>query len=336
MNHRYHTLAAAVLLAIAAGTTQAQTSITVYGIAAMEAVHATGVSAGPGTAIGSQTRLDNSQVTSSRLGFRGSEDLGGGLAAVFDMTAGIALDTGAQANAGKFWNRGAWVGLKSSTLGTLSLGRHWNVNDDMMNNYFIFNGYSAYRFTEFAFISDLVDNSVKYVSPNLGGFVLRGLVAPGEGVTGSTAEVALTYGAGPFSGSVSYRKAKNLAGAADTLSTAGLSYTIDKVRLHGGVSYADPKAAGLPEARAYDVGVVWTATPSVTATLDYVVRDQRDTDNDSSFWRVGADYYLSKRTSLFANIVALRNKGTASQRFYGTGAAGQDQDVFALGFRHTF
>jgi predicted porin len=74
----------------------------------------------------------------------------------------------------------------------------------------------------------------------------------------------------------------------------------------------------------------------VTATLDYVVRDQRDTDNDSSYWRVGADYYLSKRTSLFANIVALRNKGTASQRFYGNGAPGQDQDVFALGMRHTF
>jgi general bacterial porin, GBP family len=335
MKLRHHTLTAAGLLAIAASTAQAQSSITVYGIAAVEAVHATGVNTG--TATGTQTRLDNSQVTSSRLGFRGTEDLGGGLSAVFDMTSGIALDTGAQANAGKFWNRGSWVGLKSSTFGTLSFGRHWNVNDDVMGNYFIFGGYAAFRFTEFGFISDLVDNSVKYVSPKLGGFVLRGLVGAGEGTTGRTGEVALTYGAGPFSAVVSYRNARNVADtAADELTTAGVSFAIDTVRLHGGISLADPKASALREARAYDVGVVWTATPTLIATLDYVARDQSDTDNDSSFWRVGADYYLSKRTSLFANLVALDNKGTASQRFYGLGAAGLDQDVFALGLRHTF
>ncbi len=334
MNHRKNIVVTAGLLALAATSAHAQSSVTLYGITAVEAVRATGVNTGSG--IGSQYRLDNSQVTSSRLGFKGSEDLGGGLSAVFDMTSGVALDTGAQANATKFWNRGAWVGLKSSDWGQLSFGRHWNVNDDIMASYFIFGGYSAFRFTEFGYISDLVDNSVKYISPKFGGFTLRGLVGAGEGTTGRTAEVALSYAVGNFSGAVSYRNARNLAGAADKLTSAGLSYAFGPVRLHGGISYADPRAAALPKARAYDVGVAWTATPSLIATLDYVARDQRGTDNDTSFWRIGADYYLSKRSSLFANLVALDNKGTASQRFYGSGAAGQDQNVFALGIRHTF
>jgi general bacterial porin, GBP family len=334
MNHFQYKIAAASLLAIAASTAQSQSSITIYGIAAMEAVHATGVS--DGKTVGSQTKLDSSQVTASRIGFRGTEDLGGGLSALFDLTSGFALDSGAQSNAAKFWNRGSWVGMKSNSLGRLSLGRHWNVNDDVMGSYFIFGGYSAFRFTEFGFISDLVDNSVKYVSPNMAGFVVRGLLGAGEGVTGRTAEVALDYGAGPFSAAVSYRDAKNLAGATDKLATAGLSYAIGTVRLHGGYSMADPKAAALPKARSYDVGVTWTAIPTVVATLDYVVRDQKDSGNDSSFWRIGADYYLTTRTSLFGNFVALDNKGTANQRFYGNGAAGVDQNVFALGVRHTF
>ena len=334
MKPRHHTLAATTLLALAMGPAHAQSSVTVYGVTAVEAVHATGVNTGTG--IGSQYRLDNSQVSASRLGFRGSEDLGGGLSAVFDITHGMALDTGAQSNATAFWNRGSWVGLRSKTLGTLSFGRHWNVNDDVMGPYFIFGGYAAFRFTEFGYISDLVANSVKYVSPDFNGFTVRGLVGAGEGTTGRTYEVALRYATGPFSAAVSYRNARGLSGATDKLTSGGASYAFGPVRVHGGLSYADLQASGHPKARAYDVGVAWTATPALVATLDYIARDQRGTDNDSAFWRLGADYYLSKRTSLIANLVSLDNKGTASQRFYGSGAPGQDQDVIALGLRHTF
>jgi GBP family porin len=62
----------------------------------------------------------------------------------------------------------------------------------------------------------------------------------------------------------------------------------------------------------------------------------RSTSNDSHFIRASAEYNLSKRTQIFANIVGLKNKGTASQAFYGNGAPGRDQNVFSLGLRNLF
>jgi len=205
-----------------------------------------------------------------------------------------------------------------------------------MGKFFIFGGYSAFRLTEFAYISDLVDNAIKYASPNMGGLQLRALVAAGEGSTGRTAEFGGMYTAGPFDAALTYREAKGINGKTDKLTTGGLSYALGDVRLHGGYSKASPKAAGLPDATSYDVGVVYTAMPALILTLDYVARDQKGTSNDSNFLRFGTDYFLSKRTSVIFNVMKLENKGTASQRFYGNGTAGKGQNIIALGLRNTF
>ncbi len=320
-------------LALSAAAASAQTQVTIYGITAIEAIHVTNVvtAGAPGT--GSLTKLDNSPVTSSRLGFRGIEDLGGGMSAIFDMTHGLALDSGANAST-TFWNRGSWVGLRTG-FGALTAGRHWNINDDIMGRYFIFGGYSAFRFSEFGFLSDLVNNSVKYVSPNFGGLQARALYGVGEGETGRTVEVGANYEAGPVSVGATYRSAKNLAGKEDKLSAIGASYAFGSVRLHAGWADSDPQALGLPKARAYDLGLVWNVSAWVW-TLDYVARDQRDTNDDSHFVRLQGDYNISKRTSLFGNLVALSNEGTARQRFYGAGGAGLGQNLMSLGIRHTF
>jgi len=241
MKSRLHHLAAAALLAIAAmPAAQAQSQVTIYGIAAVEMVHVTGVAPVAGAAAGGTvTRLDNSQVTSSRLGFRGVEDLGGGLGAIYGLESGIGLDAGMAGSATTMWSRGSYVGLTDSRLGILTLGRQWNTNDDIMGNYFVFGGYSAFRFREFGFISDLVNNSVKYVSPSWGGFRLRGLYAVGEGITGDTGELALNYSSNGLSAGASYRQAKNLAGDADKLTSVGASYAIGNFRPHAGWSESD-------------------------------------------------------------------------------------------------
>lgn len=329
-------LAVLAVLAPTAASAQAAPSsqVTIYGYAAVEVIRASNVFTGASS--GSLFRVDNSPVTSSRLGFRGSEDLGGGLAAIFDMTHGIALDTGAQASGTKFWNRGSWVGLRSGTLGSVTIGRHWNVNDDIMGRYFVFGGYSAFRFSEFGFISDLVDNSVKYVTPNFSGFQARALVGAGEGTTGRTVELGANYENGPLSVGATVRRAKNAAGATDKLDSLGASYAFGPVRVHAGWSNADLQASALPKARAWDLGVEWRSDQAIVAQLDYVVRDQSGTNNDSKFIRLQADYFLSKRTALFGNLIKLTNDGTANQRFFGSGGAGQSQSVLSLGMRHAF
>ena len=164
----------------------AHTQVTIYGIAAIEMIHVTGEVAGAAGA-GSLTKtLDNSQVTTSRLGFRGIEDLGGGIGAIYGLESGIGLAPDA-AQAPPPRSGAVAAGGPAHRLGTLTAGRHWNINDYIMGRYFVFGGYSAFRFSEFGFLSELVDNSLKYVS-QLGRVPARGLYALGEGTTGCTAE----------------------------------------------------------------------------------------------------------------------------------------------------
>lgn len=331
-------LALASVAALCALQAHAQSQVTVYGLASVEALNITGYNSGTAAApsIGTQRRLDNSKVTNSRLGFKGYEDLGSGLGAVFGIESAIALDTGSQANA-KFWNRGSYVGLTDKALGTLTFGRQWNIEDSIMSRYFIGAGYAVFQFSDFGYISDLVDNSAKYVSPTLGGFTVQGLVAAGEGTTGRTGEIGATYVAGPFEMGGTYRTSKNLAGTTDKQAALGVSYAFGKIRLHGGIAQSDAQALGLPKARAYDLGVVWDdLLPLTQMTLDYVKRDQLDTADDSSFVRLQGTYFLSKRTALFANLVTLKNQGQAKEKFYGNGAPGQNQNVVSLGIRHWF
>lgn len=332
MHPAVKSLSTCLCLGFVTGGAMAQSTVTLYGATAVEALHITGVNTAG--RIGTLNKLDNSQVTTSRLGVRGSEDLGGGLSALLGLEHQIALDTGAQNNASKFWNRGSWVGLRGP-FGTVTAGRVWGVNDDIMGRHFNFGGYAIFRYTGFGHISDLNDNAVKYVSPSFDGLQARALVAAGEGTTGRTMEVAINHAGRTLEGAASYRTAKAANGLANTLTTVAGSYTLGDLRWRGGVSRAELKASGLPDARAYAIGVVWKLG-SVDLIADHVVRDERGTGNDSRFTRLHADYFLSKRTSLFATVVALDNRGTARERFYGDGAAGQDQNVISLGLRHWF
>ncbi|MDH1701492.1 porin [Comamonas terrigena] len=313
--------------------------VTVYGVAATEMVHVTNFS--DGTHVGSSNRLESSKVTASRLGFIGSEDLGGGLSAVFNLEMGYALDTGAQSNATATFNRSSLVGLRGG-FGTVTVGRQWDVEDDILSRYFIFGGYGVFQFSEFAAISDTVINSVKYVSPNYGGVTVRGLYGFGERVTGRIAELAVNYAAGgPLEMGATYRTQKDINGYNTQLSTVGASYKLPSTawgdwRVHGGYAWSKPQLPGSHRTAAYDVGLVWSPASNTNITLDYVARDQKGTANDSRFVRLGGEYFLSKRTSVIANLIALQNKGTASQRFYGVGAAGEDQSVVSIGLRHAF
>ena len=72
-----------------------------------------------------QKRVDSGTYTASRLIVRGNEDLGGGLGALFYLEHRFNADVGAAQSAAKFWNAGSYVGLSSSSLGTVTLGRQY-------------------------------------------------------------------------------------------------------------------------------------------------------------------------------------------------------------------
>ncbi|QRX81743.1 porin [Glaciimonas sp. PAMC28666] len=106
------------LLACAAGAAQAQSSVTIYGLLDV------GLSFNNNVGGQSSVKMDNGIAAPSRLGFRGVEDLGGGLSAIFVLENRFYVDTGVTFP--QLFNRGSYVGLKSNTWGALTVGRQFD------------------------------------------------------------------------------------------------------------------------------------------------------------------------------------------------------------------
>jgi len=96
---------------------QAQSSVTLYGVVDV------GITYLSNTGGRAQTSVDSSPSKPSRIGLRGSEDLGNGLSAIFNLEAGFFPSNGRQADPNTFWNRESSIGLSSRTWGTLKFGR---------------------------------------------------------------------------------------------------------------------------------------------------------------------------------------------------------------------
>eukprot|EP01040_Poterioochromonas_malhamensis_P026971 gene26971-34042_t len=97
----------ALSLLSAFGVASAQSSVTMYGV-----VDA-GITYDNGPSAGTVTKLESGIESGSRLGFRGTEDLGSGLKALFVLEQGFDIDTGRSGQGGRLFGRQAWVGLNS-------------------------------------------------------------------------------------------------------------------------------------------------------------------------------------------------------------------------------
>ena len=116
----------------------------------------------------------------SRIGFKGSEDLGNGLKAIFEIEYGLSLDSsGGGAAAGQangagtsttWWNRHSYVGLSSASLGTVVGGRLDGVRYGIFNKYDAFAGGNIGNFTQMTGQVDRANNAIAYISPSFSGF----------------------------------------------------------------------------------------------------------------------------------------------------------------------
>lgn len=167
------TLSVALLGAVMAGGAAAQSSVALYGI----------IDLGPTWYNGGQRqwRLDSGIAYGSRLGFRGTEDLGGGTAAVFDLEMGIAADSGGNTLS---FNRESWMGFRNNRFGTVTLGRQ----TDFMLDFLTFLSGAPFAEGAYSFhpgdydrVSGVrYDNSIKFTSSQFGGFRFGAHYALGE------------------------------------------------------------------------------------------------------------------------------------------------------------
>ncbi len=328
-------LALAVLGAFA-GAASAQTSITIYGSFDAGIRNVTNFDAnGSRLSMGS-----NGTYNSNRIGFKGVEDLGGGLNAHFQLETGFNTGTGSLDNAAnRLFNRTAAVGI-GGAWGSLDLGRQYSVNFKTIGLYDPF----QYKYTGIIPLAaqgglTRLDNDIQY-SGKFGGVGVMAEYALGEvaGSTGnnSTYAVGANYTGGGITVGAAYTGGKRGATPATADQslrnfTVGGAYATGPFRV--AIGYADLKQdiAGGGDARTKDwwLGGSYAITPAAALTVAYydTKAEAAGVDGKQKLFIVGGTYALSKRTNFYADI--------DNKRF--TGALERDtQTGISVGINHLF
>jgi len=205
---RLKLLGAAVAAAVASPAfAQSSGSVTLYGVVD-DAIAYVNNQKGH-----SNVYLRQGSLYSSRFGIRGSEDLGSGTHAIFDLQAGFDPNNGAEGSKGLLFNREAFVGLQNNQYGTVTMGRQYTSYYTLLGPL----GPSSYLTGATGAHPGDIDgldttirsnNSVVYTSPVLYGFQLSGMYGfggvPGQFQSGSTISAAGTYRHGPLALGVGY------------------------------------------------------------------------------------------------------------------------------------
>lgn len=361
-------LALAVLGAFA-GVAQAQTSVTIYGsfdagVRNQRDINAAGNSR---TTMGS-----TGTYNSNRLGFKGVEDLGGGLNAHFTLEAGFNSGTGALNNTeNRLFQRSAFVGL-GGQWGSLDLGRQYTVAFKTVGAYDPFN----YKFTGIIPLTGSVvsagtrvDNDIQYTG-TFGPLTARAEYALGEqaggGSNNSHAAIGGTYANGPlsFGGAYTIRK-PNVSTTAGTTNyqdnkswTVGGAFTFGPARIAAGYQQEtqDRATGGEADHKNAWIGGSYDITPALGLTAAYyhtkvdagaIVGANNATLANAGkrgLFVVGATYALSKRTNFYADIDYAKYKdglenGPSAITTQSSLRAAPNQDSmlgFSVGINHLF
>ena len=215
---RKHWLTTPLLLSFA-GVASAQSSVTLYGIVDAGISYRSNERSGsPGTYSGhSNTALTSGNLSGSRWGIKGNEQLGGGWTALFQLEDGFDITNGKSGQNGGLFGRQAFVGIGSTQYGSITMGRQYTSLNDFVSPVAavsLVGGYGAHP----GDIDDLdqtarVNNSVKYTSANYAGFRFGALYGfggqPGSLKQQNTWSVGGSYANGPVRVGVGYERSDN-------------------------------------------------------------------------------------------------------------------------------
>jgi predicted porin len=298
-------LALAVLGAFA-GVASAQSSVTLYGTVDLNARYVKNDGAAR------RYSLSQDGINSSQLGFKGTEDLGGGLKAGFDLLAGVNADTGTTNS--KFFNRRAVVKL-SGNFGEVRLGRDytptfWNntVFDAFGTNGL---GDSSHVLQKATGTFVRADNAIQYYLPSgIGGVYGQVMAAAAEGGATNPGRYVggrVGFAAGPFDIAGAYAQQRFVSGALDQKTyNIGASYDLSVVKLLG---YYNRDTQGNDKENRFSLSVVAPIGQSeIHAGYEASKRDNAGLSTKVDQFAVGYVYNLSKRTAVYGTASRLNNK----------------------------
>ena len=334
-------LIALAVLGSMVGAASAQSSVTLFGIVDANVRY----TKGGGQSIKS---LGTDGIASSRLGFRGTEDLGGGLKAGFWIEHRFQPDTGTLTSS-RFWHGRASVSL-SGDFGEVRLGRFltatWNGFADF--DPFGTNGVGdvGKMYSVLGSKADTktrADNMIGYFLPgNLGGFYGEVNVAAGEGNdgqgstnAGKYAAARLGYAQGPINVSAAFGTTDTVFGNYRSQSLGG-SYDFGMFKLMGVVSETKLNAR---KQSIYTIGATAPVGPG-TVKVSYTDANSNKAAEailgDNKQFAIGYVYDVSKRTALYGTASRISKKGAGSVLVSGSPATTGDNGGVEVGIRHAF
>lgn len=345
-----------VALLGASGAATADSSLTVFGVADAALTRISGSGAG------SRTGLSSGGNAASRLGFRGMEDLGGGLSAGFWLESAVGLDTGGAS--GLTFQRRSTLSLLGP-WGELRLGRDyapswWNIA--LLDPYGARGVGTSQAFNNFGYNAIWNNNSIGYFLPrSLGGLYGQVQIAFGEKGSSSFNKKQgdswggrLGYASGPLNVAIAYTEYKQVIGASDVapvaigrnLKMANIGATWDlgwiKPVAYYGVERVSDAPAG---ANRLDSLLLGATAPLGKGELRATIAryDLKQSANDFRKVSLGYGHSLSKRTQLYATVARLSNKGASARSLSADGMAalgpiraGGSSTGVDLGLRHSF
>jgi predicted porin len=340
----------ALAVLAASGAAMAQSSVTLFGV-----VDA-GYSVGNGS-VSDSTAMRTDRAGSSRLGFRGVEDLGGGMRAEFWLEAGVANDSGAgyasntnnqavtgltsAGTQGMTFNRKSTVGLVGK-MGEIRLGRDYSPQfyPDAQYDPFGTNGVASSLIAYGGGLTAVrASNMIAYHSPNVSGFTVMLGSYMGENNTGAAAGksgdgngIHVRYAQGKLALGIASSTTKSGAATEVKTSTMGGSYNF-------GVATVTFNSNTVKNTGAVDLEgmMIGAMIPMAGGTLKFSNASLKQGVAETKRNAVGYVMPLSKRTSLFATYARNANSGGANRALNGavTGA-NQASTGYDLGVNHTF
>lgn len=355
----------------------AQSNVTVYGVVDMGLNYSSSSEAvNPAAKLKSRSAIDSGLQSGSRLGFRGTEDLGNGLKVGFVLEMGLNADLGTSGQGGRTFGRQTILTL-SGDFGTVALGRMYTPQFGLVTRVDPFGtgtvgdvsyGRGVYTMATGRLIGTAVagadgeirlDNVAAYVSPSFSGFNVtaaytrNGLGDENRTLRGNQSAdtrvwaVSPVYSNGPLLVGLNYHRVKNdNLDAKSRVYDLGFSYDFGVVKLAalygqnrddvGALDHKDKKWMIGATIPVSEVGSVMVSYSRLKSDSDVAALD----DDRASKWAVGYTHSLSKRTNLYAAYAHLSTNRDAKGEFSvgGTGAVvnGNFTSGLNVGLRHSF
>ena len=321
-------IVALAVLGAFTGVASAQSSVTIYGLLDQGIYKGNGGTAPNNGALGLSKAWTVTQAAGSRLGFRGNEDLGGGLSAQFQIEHRFTPDDGLP-NA-TFWNGRSYVQLTSAGTGSVYLGREYTPAfwPAVKSDPFGWDGVGQIGTAAWAGYTSnggvRTPNTVGVKSANFGGLTVQAAVGLSEtsGV-GRNNGFNVEYTGGPLYAALGYEKYSKGALDGQGVTNFALHYDFGVAKVLGYYASAKIGAGGNTSSKMFSIGLTAPVGPG-KVKAQYFRVDPSGANNNNSKIGIGYDYALSKRTGLYADL----GMGKGDNRTSNT--------AYAFGVKHTF